>query len=127
MIDIDKLPEDIQQVLMLKWNCDHLEMESIVKKLSPTEVFEAWCEWEGLIHMSTRISQALDAIRKSSYKTVNDDFDKQLDITGAEEVEICIGHSGRTVWVNTLYGTKLRICRIIRLTITDDRPVETQK
>jgi hypothetical protein len=126
MIDVDELPEDIQHTLMLKWDCDHLEMTSMLQNLSPAEVFEAWCEYEGLIHYSRKISNALDSIRRAaSHKSVNDSFDKSLDITGAEEVEICIGHSGKTIWVNTLYGVKLRICRIIRLVIQDDRPAKT--
>jgi hypothetical protein len=127
MIDVDKLPKDIREVLMLKWECDFLEMKSRVESLSPNEIFEEWCEWEGLIRYGRKLTQVLDAIRRAGLKSVNDDFDKQLDITGAEEVEICIGSSGKTIWVNTLYGAKLRICRILKLTITDDRPKVTEK
>ncbi len=50
-----------------------------------------------------------------------DSVDTNLDITGADVVEILIRDDSTVIWVNTLFGCKLRICQIKRLIVTDLR------
>lgn len=47
---------------------------------------------------------------------------KQMDITGANIVDVQIRADGTVIWVNVDGVCKLRICRIEKLTVEDNRP-----
>lgn len=54
--------------------------------------------------------------------TTNDNENKHLDITGANDIDITIRADGKVLWVNTKFGCKLRICQIAgKISILDER------
>jgi hypothetical protein len=53
--------------------------------------------------------------------TLEELVDKQLDITGADSVEILTDRARGVIWVNVEGICMLRICRIEDLTVKDVR------
>lgn len=47
-----------------------------------------------------------------------------LDITGAEHIEIRIRWDGTVIWVSDKEGTILRICRIEKIDLVDERNLD---
>ncbi len=43
------------------------------------------------------------------------------DLTGAEYIEVHISEDGKTLWVNNEYTCILRVCKIKKLFLRDDR------
>jgi len=50
-----------------------------------------------------------------------EEIPQQLDITGAEVVEVGIRNDGRVLWVNVNGICRLRVCRIKTLVLQDAR------
>ena len=50
------------------------------------------------------------------------DIGAQMDITGASDVSIQVRADGKVIWVNVDGVCKLRVCRIDRLVVEDNRP-----
>jgi hypothetical protein len=48
------------------------------------------------------------------------------DITAPEEVEILIKEDGKVIWINVDGICELRVCRISKLTVNDERKVENE-
>lgn len=46
---------------------------------------------------------------------------RQLDVTGADHIEVRISADGKTLWVNSELRCLLRVCRIKSLRVQDDR------
>ena len=46
------------------------------------------------------------------------------DVSGAEYIEVHISADGKTLWVNNEYFCILRVCRIKKLYLRDDRKRE---
>lgn len=45
-----------------------------------------------------------------------------IDLFSSEVVEVQINHDGTKIWVNTEHGCQLRIYRIGKLEVVDERP-----
>ena len=52
---------------------------------------------------------------------VGDPIPSVLDISGAEHIEVHISEDGKTLWVNNEYRCLLRVCKIEKLYLRDDR------
>ncbi|GAH06849.1 unnamed protein product [marine sediment metagenome] len=48
---------------------------------------------------------------------------KQLDVIGAEHIQVRISEDGKTLWVNNEFVCLLRVCRIKNLHLQDDRRI----
>lgn len=46
----------------------------------------------------------------------------QMDVTGAQVVDISIRADGTVIWINIDNVCKLRVCRIKKLIVEDNRP-----
>lgn len=126
-IEFSLLPKNIQNDLLERYDNRTANLKTFLDEAKPEAVLEEWLSYNGIIRWSNRILEAWNDILKAQRpSTVNDDVDKFLDITGAEIVEVVVGSRGNVLWVNTQFGTKLRICRISKLTIIDERPSKDQ-
>ena len=56
-----------------------------------------------------------------SFSTAMLDWEKSLDVTGAEHVEVEIRSDGSVLWVNVDGTLALRVCRAKSITIKDER------
>lgn len=62
---------------------------------------------------------------KLAKRLVEIDLDqKPLDVSGADYIEVHISSDGKTLWVNNEYSCLLRVCRIKKFHLIDDRKRE---
>jgi hypothetical protein len=77
MIDVNKLPEDVQSDLFDEAGGDY-NVET-AKHWSVREMFEKWLGWHGIIGYTDQIMEALDGIRAAEVK--DDEDNKVTDTT----------------------------------------------
>lgn len=58
-IDLNKLPKGIKECLNERGFSD-----AEIAIMSPSEAFEGWCEWQGIINWARRLEDTLDTIRE---------------------------------------------------------------
>lgn len=87
------------------------------------------CERCGCVHISENGREGwpcIEALKRSLTKAIKDyemATTAPTDITGSGTVEVHVRHDGKVLWVNTAEnGCVLRICRINKIYVQDDRP-----